>query len=254
MVNAVSALIPVYNEAQTLPLVIEELLRITQINEIIIVDDGSTDGTKEFLQTYSHPKVKIHLHAKNQGKTAAINTAIQNATGPIVLIQDADLEYDPQDIPNLLEPILKGRADVVYGSRFLVKNTTRVLYYYHFLANKLLTFLSNVLTNMNMTDIETGYKVFPLDMIKPLGFTSKGFGMEIEITAIMGKIKPRLYEVPISYYGRTYDEGKKIGFSDGVAAILYIFYYNLLYVHTSKVKSHILQQKAKYHRTSLPKT
>lgn len=238
---SVSALVPVYNEVKTIPLVLSQLLLISEISEVIVVDDGSTDGTREFLKTYSHSKVTVIFHEKNSGKTAAINTALHAATGEVALIQDSDLEYDPDEIPSVLEPILRGNADVVYGSRFLVRKTSRVLYFYHFLANKFLTLLSNILTNMNMTDIETGYKAFPIKMIKPLGLTSSGFGMEIEITALMGHIKPRLYEVPISYYGRTYEEGKKIGFSDGIAAIYYIFYYNFIYPMKPKVRAHILE-------------
>ncbi len=240
-----SALVPVYNEVRTLPAVLQQLLLISEISEIVIVDDASTDGSKEFLKKYSHAKVKVLFHESNQGKTAAINTALQAATGEIAIIQDSDLEYDPSEIPDVLEPILRGNADVVYGSRFLVRKTSRVLYFYHFLANKFLTFLSNVFTNMNMTDIETGYKAFPIHMIKPLGFTSQGFGMEVEITALMGCIKPRLFEVPISYYGRTYDEGKKIGLSDGIAAIYYIFYYNFIYPLNPKVRNHIAATRAR---------
>lgn len=240
----VSALVPVFNEIHTLPTVLEQLVNLKEINEVIVVDDGSTDGTQEFLKKYKNDKVSIHFQSTNQGKTAAINRALQIAKYEIAIIQDSDLEYDPSEIPSVLEPILRGNADAVYGSRFLVRKTSRVLYFYHFLANKFLTFLSNIFTNMNMTDIETGYKAFPVKMIRPLGLTSKGFGMEIEITALLGKIKPRLYEVPISYYGRTYHEGKKIGFSDGVAAIFYIFYFNLFYVHSPKVRRHIRALKA----------
>lgn len=249
----VSALVPVYNEVKTLPLIIDQLIRLPEITEIIVVDDCSTDGTRENLKKFSHSKVQVLFHEQNQGKTGAINTAMNAAKCDVVIIQDSDLEYDPQEIPSVLEPILRGNADVVYGSRFLVRKTSRVLYFYHFLANKFLTFLSNVFTNMNMTDIETGYKAFPLEMIRPLGLTSKGFGMEVEITAILGRIKPRLYEVPISYYGRTYDEGKKIGFSDGIAAICYIFYYNLIYPRKPKVRQHILKMKKAVHDHILKK-
>lgn len=235
----VSALVPVYNEVKTLPIILDQLVRLPEITEVIVVDDCSTDGTREVLKKYSHAKVQAHFHDVNQGKTGAINTALKVANCDIAIIQDSDLEYDPSEIPSVLEPILRGSADAVYGSRFLVRKTSRVLYFYHFLANKFLTFLSNIFTNMNMTDIETGYKAFPIKMIQPLGLTSKGFGMEVEITALLGRIKPRLYEVPISYYGRTYDEGKKIGFKDGIAAIFYIFYYNLIYTRKAKVRAHI---------------
>lgn len=239
----VSAMVPVYNEVETLSQVITQLNEIEEITEIIVVDDCSTDGTRDVLKNFKCEKLKVFYHNKNQGKTAAINTALKEVTSDVVIIQDADLEYDPSEIPMVLDPILTGRADVVYGSRFLVRKASRVLYFYHFLANKFLTFLSNIFTNMNMTDIETGYKAFKVNLIKDLGFTSKGFGMEVEITALMGKIKPRLYEVPISYYGRTYHEGKKIGMTDGLAAIYYVFYYNLYYVHTARVKKHIQSTK-----------
>lgn len=242
--KTVSALIPVYNEVNTLPMVLEELLKIQEITEVVVVDDCSTDGTRELLEKYEHPKVVKEFHLHNQGKTAAINSALKLVTSEVSIIQDADLEYDPKEIPMVLEPILQRDADVVYGSRFLVRKASRVLYFYHFLANKFLTFLSNIFTNMNMTDIETGYKAFKTELIKEIGLTSKGFGMEVEITALMGRIKPRLYEVPISYYGRTYEEGKKIGMSDGISAIYYIFYYNLIYVNQSKVKNHIKAMKS----------
>lgn len=240
----VSALVPVYNEFHTLIPVLNQLVRLEEITEVVVVDDGSTDGTTLLLKNYSHPKVSVHFHKTNQGKTAAVNTALLKATSELAIIQDSDLEYDPTEISEVLEPIFRGNADVVYGSRFLVRKTSRVLYFYHFLANKFLTFLSNFFTNMNMTDIETGYKVFPIDMIRPLGLTSGGFGMEIELTALLGKIKPRLYEVPISYYGRTYEEGKKIGYKDGLAAIYYIFYFNLIYTRKRKVRDHIKKIKS----------
>jgi glycosyltransferase involved in cell wall biosynthesis len=163
------------------------------------------------------------------GKTAAIARAIAAATGDILIVQDADLEYDPSEIPAVIEPILQGQADVVYGSRFMVRRAARVLYFYHYIANRLLTFLSNLLTNRNMSDIETCYKAFRAGVIKPMRLTSKGFGMEVEITAMICKTKARTYEVPISYYGRTYEEGKKIGLRDGVKALYYIGYYNLVH-------------------------
>ncbi len=235
----VSVLIPVYNEVGTLPLVIEKVLALPEISEIVVVDDGSKDGTREFLKTYSKPRVKVFFHETNLGKTGAINTALGLATSEIFIIQDADLEYDPSEIHGILAPILSGDADVVYGSRFMVRKTTRVLYFYNYLANKFLTFLSNLFTNHNMTDIETGYKAFKSFFFKGLGLTSKGFGMEVEITAVVCKTGARIYEVPISYYGRTYEEGKKIGFKDGLQAIFYIFYYNLIYVHSKAVRSHL---------------
>ena len=180
----------------------------------------------------------FRLH-KNQGKTAAIRLALAQATGAVIIIQDADNEYDPAEIPDVVAPILEGHADVVYGSRFLTRKASRVLYFYHYLANRFLTFLSNVFTNRNMTDIETGYKAFRAGVITPLHLTSSGFGMEIEITAMICKTNVRTYEVPISYYGRSYEEGKKIGFKDGIMAILYIFYYNVIYGSLSEGRRYI---------------
>lgn len=243
--HTVSVLIPVYNEAQTLPLVIRKVLELSQVSEIVVVDDGSNDGTRDFLKTYNDPRVQIIFHEVNQGKTGAIRTALLHAKSEVCIIQDADLEYNPDEIPAVLAPILEGRADVVYGSRFLVRKESRVLYFYHYLANKFLTFLSNLLTNLNMTDIETGYKAFRTFIVKDAGLSARGFGMEVEITALLSKVSARIYEVPISYYGRTYDEGKKIGMKDGIEAIWYIFYYNLWYFNrprTSK-KIGLIRQK-----------
>jgi len=182
------------------------------LKEILVVDDASTDRTVEILERLSakEDRVQCFRLSHNQGKTAAIRFALQQATGDIILIQDADCEYDPAEIPEVVKPILDGKADVVYGSRFLVRRATRVLYFYHYLANSLLTFLSDLLTNRNMSDIETGYKAFRAGVIKPLHLTSRGFGMEVEITAMICKTEARTYEVPISYYGRTYKDGKKI--------------------------------------------
>jgi glycosyltransferase involved in cell wall biosynthesis len=235
----VSVLVAAYNEVHTLPQVIDKLLEVPLVNEIIVVDDGSTDGTAEFLKTFRHDRVKIIFHPLNQGKTAAIQSALAHTTGDVCLIQDADLEYNPEEIPAVLAPILSGKADVVYGSRFLVRKESRVLYFYHFLANKLLTFLSNLLTNLNMTDIETGYKSFRTHIVKDMGLSAKGFGMEIEITALVSKVSARVYEVPISYYGRTYEEGKKISLIDGIYAIGYIFYFNLWYFYQPQAQSRV---------------
>lgn len=226
-----SVLIPVYNEEGTVSDIIARVLALgVVVKEVVVVDDGSKDGTAEVVRQAAagQPKVRFFQQPVNQGKTAAIRRALAEATGEIVIIQDADAEYDPAEIPDVIAPILEGHADVVYGSRFLVRKAARVLYFRHYLANIGLTFLSNLLTNRNMTDIETCYKAFRAEVIKPLALTSKGFGMEVEITALVCKTKARTYEVPISYYGRSFEEGKKIGLWDGVDALWYIGYYNLI--------------------------
>jgi glycosyltransferase involved in cell wall biosynthesis len=171
--------------------------------------------------------VRLVRHERNAGKTAALKTGFALTTGQIVIVQDADLEYDPREIYEVISPILKGHADVVFGSRFLVRRTARVLYFYHYVANKFLTCLSNVLTNLNMTDIETGYKAFRGDIIRNMVIVSRGFGFEVEVTAKIAKLKLAIYEVPISYYGRTYDEGKKIGLKDGLIALWLVLRFNL---------------------------
>ena len=225
-----SVLIPVYNEEKYVGDVITRVLALGPVvKEVIVVDDGSTDRTAEVVQALAdgQPKVRFHKSPKNGGKTAAIKQALSMAEGEVIIVQDADLEYDPSEIPDVIAPILTGQADVVFGSRFLVRKAARVHYFSHYIANKVLTTLCNCLTNRNMTDIETGYKAFRKEVIKPLILTSKGFGMEVEIAAMVCKTKARTYEVPISYYGRAYDEGKKIGVMDGVAALWYIFFYNL---------------------------
>jgi glycosyltransferase involved in cell wall biosynthesis len=226
----VSVLVPAYNEQATIASVLDKLLVVPCVREIIVVDDGSTDRTATIVEGYCGMDRRIRLlrQQPNQGKTAAIGRALEAAQGDIIIVQDADLEYDPVEIPHVVAPIVEGHADVVYGSRFLVKKATRVLYFHHFVANVVLTFLSNMFTNMNMSDIETGYKAFRASVIKGIPLTSRGFGMEVEITAALASLPIRVYEVPISYYGRTYEEGKKIGLRDGVEAIGYIFYYNTL--------------------------
>ena len=229
-----SVLVPAFNEERTIVQVLRRLLALGPLlKEIVVVDDGSEDRTPELVREMAacEPLIQFHRLSENSGKTAAIRCALEMATGDIIIVQDADLEYDPAEIPDVIAPIVAGHADVVYGSRFLVRRTTRVLYFYHYLANVSLTFLSNLLTNRNMTDIETCYKAFRAGVIKPLRLTSSGFGMEIEITALVTKTEARTYEVPISYYGRSYEEGKKIGMWDGVMAGLYIFYYNLVAPH-----------------------
>jgi glycosyltransferase involved in cell wall biosynthesis len=224
-----SVVVPAYNEEATLAAVVEKLLALPHLLEVVVVDDCSTDRTHDVAQELAaaHPRVRVARHGRNSGKTEALRTGFALTRGEVVIVQDADLEYDPAEIPLVILPIIEERADVVYGSRFLVRRATRVLYFYHYLGNKFLTFLSNALTNLNMTDIETGYKAFRGEVIRNMRITSSGFGFEVEVTAKVAKLGCAVYEVPISYYGRTYDEGKKIGLRDGVQALWLIFRFNL---------------------------
>lgn len=218
-----SIIIPVYNEKHTIEEVIDRVRKIDvgMEKEIVIVDDGSKDGTQDVLNNLNFPDTKTFFHAKNQGKGAALHTGFSNVQGDIILIQDADLEYDPAEYPTLLKPILDGRADVVYGSRFL-GGPHRVLFFWHYVGNKLLTTLSNILSNLNLSDMETCYKVIKKDVLDRITLKSKRFGFEPEITIKLAKLKVKIYEVPISYSGRDYSEGKKIGWRDGIAAIYHI--------------------------------
>ena len=224
-----SVVIPVYNEAATLAEVLNKVLAIPHLLEVIVVDDGSTDETAELAGAVMarDSRVRLERLGQNSGKTAALRVGFALTRGEVVIVQDADLEYDPAEIDDVIRPILEGHADVVFGSRFLVRRATRVLYFYHFIANKTLTFLSNALTNLNMTDIETGYKAFRGEIIRNMIIVSNGFGFEVEATAKVAKLKPAIYEVPISYYGRTYSEGKKIAFLDGLLALWLVFRFNL---------------------------
>lgn len=221
-----SVVIPVYNERNTL----HEILRRVRESptgletEIVVVDDCSTDGTRDILEKLDLPGVRVFYQPKNAGKGAALRRGFAEAEGDIILIQDADLEYNPAEYPVLLGPILDGRADVVYGSRFL-GGPHRVLFFWHYVGNKFLTTLSNVFSNLNLTDMETCYKVFRADVLKKITLKSNRFGFEPEVTLKLAKLKCRIYEVPISYSGRDYSEGKKIGWKDGLAAFFHILRY-----------------------------
>ncbi|MCX5798689.1 MAG: glycosyltransferase family 2 protein [Proteobacteria bacterium] len=221
-----SVIIPVYNEIETLPEVIRKVIATPYDKEIIVVDDGSIDGTREYLKALKDERIKIIFHEKNVGKGGAIRSAIKNVEGDVVIIQDADLEYDPKDYPRLLEPILEGKADVVYGSRFL-GGPHRVLLFWHYVANQILTMMSNMCTDLNLSDMETGYKVFKKEVLNGIEIQSNRFGFEPEITAKISKKGVRIYEVPISYYGRNYNEGKKITWKDGIKAMLAIIRFNI---------------------------
>jgi glycosyltransferase involved in cell wall biosynthesis len=228
--TSISIIVPAYNEEATIKRVLTLLLeKVPDLGEVIVVDDGSTDKTAAVVEAFSSdfPVVRCIRQIKNSGKTAALRTGFSQSTGDVVVVQDADLEYDPGDIPSLVEPIISQRADVVYGSRFMVKRAARVLYFRHYIANRFLTFLLDLFTDMNFSDVETGYKAFRGEIIRNMIIEAKGFGFEIEVTAKIQKLECRVYEVPISYYGRTYTEGKKIGLKDGLMAIYYIFKYSL---------------------------
>jgi glycosyltransferase involved in cell wall biosynthesis len=226
-----SVVIPCYNERHSI-LTLLERVRNAKLpdslgREIVIVDDYSKDGTRDILKTINQPDTTILYHEKNMGKGAALRTGFKAAKGDIVVIQDADLEYDPSEYEKLLHPILDGRADVVFGSRFLTTQERRVLYYFHSLGNKFLTFASNIFTNINLTDMETCYKMFRKEIIDKIDIKENRFGFEPEITAKVAKLKCRIYEVGISYSGRTYEDGKKIGMKDGFRALWCIVKYNL---------------------------
>ena len=224
-----SVVIPVYNERDTVELVLKQVEAAPYEKEIILVDDASTDGTREILTrlTSNHrDQVRLVLHPHNRGKGAAIRSAIEHVTGDIVIIQDADLEYDTRDYPILLQPILEGHADVVFGNRFH-GGSHRVLYFWHYQGNRLLTTLCNMVTNLNLSDMEVGYKVFRAEVFQRLRLASNRFGIEPELTVKVAKIGYRIYEVPITYHGRTYAEGKKITWKDGLAALYYIIRFRL---------------------------
>jgi len=233
MGQLLSIVIPVYNERDLLPQILEKIEQVKLPDglerQVVIVDDGSTDGTRDILRGLARerPDYIIHFHEENQGKGGGVRTGLKLATGDIVLIQDADLEYSPNDYPQLLKPILENKADAVFGSRF-IGDSRRVLYFWHSVANKMLTTLSNMLSNLNLTDMECCYKVFTKDLADRLEITEPRFGLEPEMTAKVAKLNARLYEVPVTYDGRTYAEGKKITWKDGVSALRCILKYNLL--------------------------
>jgi len=235
-ISRLSIVIPVYNEEKTIEAILNKVLAVQLINniekELILVNDASKDKSQEVIQAYmaQHPEAQIsyYAHEVNQGKGAALHTGIAKSTGQYLIIQDADLEYDPEEYNLLLKPVLNGVADVVYGSRFLGGNPHRILFFWHSIGNKFLTFLSNMFTNLNLTDMETCYKLFKTPMVQGLKLKEKRFGFEPEVTAKIARIKRvRIYEVGISYYGRTYQEGKKINWKDGFRAIYCILRYNL---------------------------
>lgn len=222
-----SVVMPVYNEAATIERAMARVLARPEVAELVVVNDASTDGTAAVLERFSvgESRVRVFHHGMNQGKGAALRTGFAEATGAVILIQDADFEYDPADYPKLLGPILEGDADVVFGSRFIGSEAHRVLYFWHSVGNRFLTLLSNMCTNLNLTDMETGYKVFRREVLRGISVEENRFGFEPEITAKVARLGVRIYEVAVSYHGRTYAEGKKIGWRDGVRAIWCILKY-----------------------------
>jgi glycosyltransferase involved in cell wall biosynthesis len=232
-----SVLVPVYDEERTLEEIVRRICAVPLAKEIIFVDDGSKDRSREILTRLQGEnqragdalnQIRVFFQAQNEGKGAALKAALSHVTGDVVIIQDADLEYDPKDYPSLLQPIQAGLADVVYGTRFAGGGAHRVLFFWHSLGNRTLTLLSNMLTNLNLSDMEVGYKVFRADVLKGIRLESKRFGFEPEITMKLAKKHCRFYEVPISYHGRTYEEGKKITWKDGLAALYYMFRFRFI--------------------------
>jgi len=220
----ISVVIPVFNEAKTIERVIERVLDCGFDVEVVVVDDASTDGTRDFLEKFSHSRVKVLYHSTNKGKGAALRTGFTVTNNPYLFVQDADLEYDPKDYQSMIVPLADGRADMVYGSRFM-GGPHRVLFFWHYVGNRLLTLLSNAINNLNLSDMETGMKGFIREKVLKLELSADRFTFEPEITAKAARARWRIYEVPVSYSGRTYEEGKKIGFKDAITAIWAIIYY-----------------------------
>lgn len=228
MTVKLSVIMPVYNEKATIREILDCVKSVDIDKEIILVDDFSHDGTRDILSQIRDESIMIFYHDQNMGKGAALRTGITKCSGDIIIIQDADLEYDPNDYYKMISPIISGKADVVYGSRFIGDQAHRVVFFWHRVGNGFLTFFSNMLTNLNLTDMETGYKAFRREIIQAIEIKENRFGFEPEITAKISKMNCRIYEVGISYYGRTYEEGKKIGWKDGISALWSIFKYNIL--------------------------
>ncbi len=240
MIKKLSIIIPAYNEGPTIHLILDKIKEVSLVGgigkEIIIINDCSTDNTeqaiKEYIAATGNTEIHYYKHDVNKGKGAALHTGISKATGEYLIIQDADLEYDPQEYNDMLKPVIKGSADVVYGSRFAGANPHRILFFWHTVGNKFLTLLSNMFTNLNLTDMETCYKLFNTKIIQALPLREKRFGFEPEVTAKIARVpRIRIYEIGISYYGRTYEDGKKIGWKDGFRAIYCIFKYGLLKIN-----------------------